>query len=161
MQAFELCKIGEFDLSYESLTSFEARETLREMKTADPAFWAELTQVGDGADDALVVNSSNTVEEPRLIVEESPFSDIDGVEDDSNVSKEALMAYVLHGQIREGVSVASDSSLQTVDSMADSVDIPNDIVRSDEIDAPEPEFGRGKRLKKANRLYSGDKFWKH
>ena len=38
-----MCRTGQFNLSYESLTSFNARETLRNLKTMNPEFWAELT----------------------------------------------------------------------------------------------------------------------
>lgn len=44
LQAFALCQAGDFNLSYESLTSFAVREKLRNFKTTDPDFWAELSQ---------------------------------------------------------------------------------------------------------------------
>jgi hypothetical protein len=38
-------KMGrEWNLSYASLTSFNAREALRNMKSTDPEFWKELTR---------------------------------------------------------------------------------------------------------------------
>jgi hypothetical protein len=39
-----MCRTGNFDLSYDSLISYEARQKLRGLKTTDPEFWAELTQ---------------------------------------------------------------------------------------------------------------------
>jgi len=39
-----MCKAGAFDLSYESLTSHEARQTLRDLPRTDPAFFAEISQ---------------------------------------------------------------------------------------------------------------------
>ncbi|KAF7344777.1 DDE superfamily endonuclease [Mycena venus] len=40
--AFKSCRTKQWDLSYESLTGFEAREALRNIKATDPEFWAEL-----------------------------------------------------------------------------------------------------------------------
>jgi len=39
-----MCKAGGFDLSYESLTSHEARQTLRNLPQTDPVFFAEISQ---------------------------------------------------------------------------------------------------------------------
>ncbi|KAF8239914.1 hypothetical protein L208DRAFT_1235875, partial [Tricholoma matsutake] len=43
-QAFEMCCVCEWNLSYECLTSFSARKQLWEMKDTDPEFWKELTE---------------------------------------------------------------------------------------------------------------------
>ncbi|PPR06566.1 hypothetical protein CVT24_001800 [Panaeolus cyanescens] len=42
-KAFEGCKVRSWDLSYECLTSFRAREKLRNLKHENPQFWAELS----------------------------------------------------------------------------------------------------------------------
>ncbi|KAF8173665.1 hypothetical protein BJ912DRAFT_859179 [Pholiota molesta] len=42
-KAFEMCTVREWNLSYSSLMSFEARDKLRNLKTTDPEFWNELT----------------------------------------------------------------------------------------------------------------------
>lgn len=42
-QVFELCVVWQGNLSYECLTGFEARSALRNMRSTDPEFWAELT----------------------------------------------------------------------------------------------------------------------
>ena len=36
-----MCKSSEFNLSYDSLTSFEAGQTLRDLPVSDPEFYAE------------------------------------------------------------------------------------------------------------------------
>ncbi|KAJ6574268.1 hypothetical protein B0H19DRAFT_1063250 [Mycena capillaripes] len=41
-QSFKSCRAKKWDLSYECLTGFEARETLRRLKDTDPEFWDEL-----------------------------------------------------------------------------------------------------------------------
>lgn len=43
IQAFEMCTVRGFNLSFESLTGFKARGRLRDLKNADPEFWKELT----------------------------------------------------------------------------------------------------------------------
>ncbi|KAF9545738.1 hypothetical protein CPC08DRAFT_617741, partial [Agrocybe pediades] len=35
-KAFELCRVREWNLSFENLTSFEAQERLRNLRTTDP-----------------------------------------------------------------------------------------------------------------------------
>ena len=42
-QAFEMCRVRQWNLSYGSLTSYEAREKLRTLKTEESVFWGELT----------------------------------------------------------------------------------------------------------------------
>ncbi|KAI1782660.1 hypothetical protein LXA43DRAFT_873925, partial [Ganoderma leucocontextum] len=46
-KAFRLCEAGPFNMSFESLTSLEARQALNELKTSDPAFYAEITSGQD------------------------------------------------------------------------------------------------------------------
>ncbi|KDR65392.1 hypothetical protein GALMADRAFT_260250, partial [Galerina marginata CBS 339.88] len=48
-QAFEGCVVREWNLSMACLTSFKAREALRQMAKTNPEFWAELSV--DHADD--------------------------------------------------------------------------------------------------------------
>ena len=38
-----MSRVRQWNLSYGSLTSFEAREKLRTLKTEEPVFWGELT----------------------------------------------------------------------------------------------------------------------
>ena len=42
-QAFRLCQAGPFNLSFESLTSLEARQALNELRQSDPEFYTEIT----------------------------------------------------------------------------------------------------------------------
>ena len=44
IQAWKMCKAGQFDLSYESLTSREARQALHDLPNTDPAFFAEISK---------------------------------------------------------------------------------------------------------------------
>jgi hypothetical protein len=40
-----MCCTGEFNLSYQSLTSFTARKKLHNLKSTNPEFWQELKTV--------------------------------------------------------------------------------------------------------------------
>jgi hypothetical protein len=44
LQAWSMCKAGQFNLSYDSLTSHEARQALRNLPNTDPTFFAEISQ---------------------------------------------------------------------------------------------------------------------
>ncbi|KAF6740974.1 hypothetical protein DFP72DRAFT_750956, partial [Ephemerocybe angulata] len=41
-KSFKNCVARDWDLSYERLTSHEAKETLRNLRTTNPEFWKEL-----------------------------------------------------------------------------------------------------------------------
>ncbi|KAL7277451.1 hypothetical protein ACG7TL_008372 [Trametes sanguinea] len=47
--AFQLCEAGQFNMSYECLSSAAAREALSELREADPVFYAEITSGQDHA----------------------------------------------------------------------------------------------------------------
>ncbi|OBZ66407.1 hypothetical protein A0H81_13643 [Grifola frondosa] len=47
-QAFRLCAAGDFNLSYESLTSLAAKQELLALRQTDPAFYAEITSGQNG-----------------------------------------------------------------------------------------------------------------
>ncbi|KAG1783144.1 hypothetical protein EV702DRAFT_931796, partial [Suillus placidus] len=42
-KAFEMCTIRGFNLLFECLVGFQARDRLRNLKNTDPKFWKELT----------------------------------------------------------------------------------------------------------------------
>ena len=91
LKAFELCRVRGWDLSYESLTSYEMCKKLRSLKTTDPAFWAELCS-GNVASD--VPNEGETVVEDEEILEDGD----DG--DDSAIGITEIVAEVLN--LKEG-----------------------------------------------------------
>ncbi|KAJ7668614.1 hypothetical protein DFH06DRAFT_916448, partial [Mycena polygramma] len=65
-KAFEMCRVGDFDLSQASLTSPEALGRLRRLREENPALHAELTQ---SAPDALAVVPTSNVEEDMFPVD--------------------------------------------------------------------------------------------
>lgn len=74
-----MCKGGEFDLSFESLTSHAIRQVLRELPTTDPVFFAELSQSRSHMD----IVPSLTAEQVAL--EDAPSNNEIGPADDSDV----------------------------------------------------------------------------
>jgi hypothetical protein len=88
-----MCCTGGFNLSYESLTGYEARQKLRDLKTTDPDFWNGLTQ--KTTTDAADMADENMSEDEDS--GEVPF------EDDSDLPCETIIARVLGSDIGAGV----------------------------------------------------------
>ncbi|KAJ7934276.1 hypothetical protein B0H13DRAFT_2306007 [Mycena leptocephala] len=136
-EAFEGCKAKQWNLSYECLTGFEARQELRDLKATQPEFWVELES---GRMRALEKHNS-------LYDEEFP-SDPSDVEDDSEITCQAVKAAVVAGTTTRLTSEGKQS----------------EEIRDDEelIDEPSAETGiaeGGKRKRKQNPRYKN--FWRH
>ncbi|PPQ81023.1 hypothetical protein CVT24_013292 [Panaeolus cyanescens] len=86
-KAFENSAVRGWNLSYESLTGFEAREHLRNLRHTDPEFWAELTQEKNV--DVVAVKGGNSTP----IVEDVENEDEEAIEDteDSHVPLSAVI----------------------------------------------------------------------
>ena len=85
-----MCRVRGWNLSYESLTSFDARKKLRELKFEDAAFWNELSVEMVAAD---LPAPDDIVEED--IVDEG---DTDEIGDDSSIG----FAKVIRAVVDEG-----------------------------------------------------------
>ncbi len=150
--------MGEFNLSYESLTSVAARAELRERKGKDAAFKAELEE-----HDRYHKLPAEDVESS----EDRELKDFDrgepdpGPQDDIQLSSEAVVAHVLDGDIAAGVVVSSDGSLE----LSVDAEILVDVAGEEEANAEEAEveLGRGKRKHPKRDLskYNGEHFWKN
>jgi hypothetical protein len=81
LKAFELCRVRGWDLSFESLTSYEMHEKLRSLKTDDPTFWAELNTV-----------ASNVPKEGETVVEDEETVEDDSAGDDSAIGIAEVVA---------------------------------------------------------------------
>lgn len=150
IQAFEKCAVGNFNLSYASLTSWEARDELRNLKVTNRAFWDEITEY-DRPDD--VPASDATVQED---VEVEELAGVDVAEDDSDLPTDAVIALVVNGKAPTGVKLSPISGELASSAIAES---------SEAVDAPaisEPEeLGRGRRRRVQRDLarYNGEHFW--
>ncbi len=105
-KAFALCRVGNFNLSYKSLTSKEAKAKLLDVEENDPAFWAELTQ-----------RDKTSIATPGVIEGQPVPEDVDvgGTEeefdDDSEVTTHAMVAHVVHGRLESGVKLTKQGDL--------------------------------------------------
>ena len=151
-----MCRAGEFNLSYESLTSTAARKILRDLPKTDPEFFAELTQPR-----SRVAAPALSAED--VLHEDSEVSDLDIAGDDSSVPLEAVLD-AMHGVLpREGDAMfvegpdgvvsqaeAEETLIEEVDSIV--VDATGSVAQTE---------GRGQRKKFRNKFYEEEslKWW--
>ncbi|KAG1826112.1 uncharacterized protein BJ212DRAFT_1475451 [Suillus subaureus] len=149
---FEMYYAYNFNLSYQSLTSYAAREKLRNLKNNEPEFWDELTrQEGEEKDDG----GMELDDEARL----------DGLPegDDTDVPCSSVVADILSGDIHTGFkepvrALTSKGEAKTMDFVVDMVheEVGNDCENL----ADAVELGWERRKKKTNSSYSHS-FWYH
>jgi hypothetical protein len=99
-QAFEMCLISNFNLSYDSLTSVEARQELHDLKSADPEFWDQLTTPD------LNITGNETITEGDETME--PI-----FKNDSDLPCEVIITEVLGSKTRGIASIATDEMVLT------------------------------------------------
>jgi hypothetical protein len=137
-----MCKAGgEFNLSFESLTSRDALHLLRDVEKNDPDTWKKIS------------SRENLEKEP----EEQPFSAIE--EDDSNVPVAVLEEYLMsdHQVLRDGYAIGQEGDIlanQASEQYGEEIEAEA-LVEDEDLE----EFGRGKRRRVANQQYSA--FWRH
>jgi hypothetical protein len=153
-QAWELCRTGHFNLSYASLTSYEARQKLCDLKSADPEFWQQLTQ--------------KKVMYSVVVGEDVAEDEVDGAavfEDDSDIPCEAIIANTLRTSLvgikltatGNIVSAAAAESLEaSEDSSSVGIMINNPVPSVDG-----SNLRHGKRKHMWNTLYNSKAFWRH
>jgi len=150
-----MCKVREWNLSYECLTGVAVRSRLRELRNTDPEFWKELT-----------TRQSEDIVPPEHVEQpEDKVSTCDTVDtnDDSDVPISAIIGVMLEGSVPSRYSAQDDGGLMciAVAECAEDVD-DSEMSSSDKKHDSAPEdMGRGKRVKTANRLYKIDQFWRH
>ena len=145
-----MCCTGGFNLSYASLTSYEARQKLRDLKTTDPNFWNELTQKTT-ADAAGMADENMSKDED---IGEVSF------EDDSDLPCETIIAHVLGPDLGAGVISTPDGNLMsTVAAESLDRDETKGSVGEGNVIAPidQDDLGHGKRKITKIKLY--DSFW--
>lgn len=160
-----MCRGGAFNLSFESLTSRECREALRQLKKIDPEFYAELVQSESGQSDDTDLVMKGPVMEDATEVDT-------GNDDDTSLPFLAVVNHVHGNGSREVLLDAAGNLAGSRD--AESVEIAADdggIAHLGEVgivdengkenDGGDEVLGRGKRIKKASRHYPSDFFWRH
>jgi hypothetical protein len=151
-----MCRTGDFNMSYDSLTSYDARQKLRDLKTTDSEFWDELTR--KSAAGLIIADEDNVAEDEENT---DPF-----FEDDSDLPCDAIISTVL-GTHPVGVTlnatgdVVSAAAAESLDN--DKIDelLPNEVTENNDKAGETAEMGRGKRKRTSNKLYSTNAFWRH
>ncbi len=164
-----MCRVYGWNLSYESLTGFAAREKLRNLEEEDPAFYEELTRH----------QYSNLPSQqdmmPEDLVDESGVDNSD-LQDDSDLPIQDVVSCMIAGTTAQGnVVVGPDGGLQSK-AAAESFDEPDsnaiDMAMDDaerEPDMPHgnthqnkmPSRGRSGRKRVSNKHYASKNFWRH
>jgi hypothetical protein len=166
-----MSQVKVWNLSYESLTSFEAREKLRGLKTTDPEFWSELTLNTLHKD---LPDSNTAIEEDTI----NAPGDVDDYGDDSSISVSTVISEVMKGGTgREGGLVpqelAEDEDVEPVETidmavghtdssshaMAPAVETPGLSAKRSLGDRMDER--RGKRKRTANKWYALKSFIRH
>ena len=149
-----MCRAGQFNLSFESLTGHEARQLLRDLPTADPTFFAELSQP-----------RSRTAVAPNLTAQQMTAEDAEpaftDIVDDSDVPLLEVMANH-HDQgseveTSEYIYTTNDTGglTSTAGAEAISTKAVGDIV--DDVTPDDPGLTRRQcRMRRKNVLYQGD-----
>jgi hypothetical protein len=117
-----MCRVRGWDLSNESLTSFDARKKLRDLKVEDPAFWNEL----------VVETVASDLPAPNEIVPEDTIDEGDDDEygDDSSIG----LAIVVKAVVDEGtaalkaVGIREDGGLVREAFAEDDNEAPADLI---------------------------------
>ena len=151
MQAFKLCKSGDFDLSHESITSAEALRALREIQQTNPEKWSKI---------CLRNKPSTGTDENHDCEDESPFEGENTPEDDSAITVPALVAAIpaLANQspLEGDLTKAAEGHLElTEDTLPDVAKMTTDEILA-EIEAHPDSHGRGKRHRVKSRRYAQD-----
>jgi hypothetical protein len=150
LQAFELCCVKGLNLSYQCLTSFEAREKLRNLKTTDPEFHSELVK---GKAKAGVAEDEKAPEDEEEDVEN---------EDDSGLPCEVVIRQTLNKKLPSKVVHGADGQLMSsaVAESLDAADEDDSRTRALAQANEEEDLGVGKRKRRPNKLYYTN-FWRH
>ena len=157
-----MCSVGNWNLSYESVTSREVRQALKDLKHIDPEFWKEISQTDDGP------------EPEGEEIDEADNGCCEERGDDSMIPTEVLIEHICNGsgsvglKTCEGNLVASGMADQITSDSHEEMSAEKTI-ESSEINDDEPvvqemveELGVGKRKRIPNRLYCKEVgFWKH
>jgi len=159
-----MCRVRVWNLSYESLTSFEAREKLRNLKTDNPEFWAELSMEKE---DTSLPAPDDVVPEDVVDIEED-----DNHGDDSSIPISAVIGAVVTGKgTKDGCLVSQDLAGDDNEAPVDGIDGQDEdslgihTTVSEEAShsavsgiQPPAEKGRGKRTKISNKWYTVKSF---
>ena len=163
-----MCKAGNFNLSYESLTSHEIRQTLRDLPQTDPTLFAEISQPRSRL--APILSDAECLHEDS----EEVHGGFDAP-DDTDVPLDEVEVHC--EQIANGSAerAESDGALNMdyayvpdedggLSCVADAEDASMECVGSGDVASNVgivTTTGRPKRMRRPNVLYSDDQFESH
>jgi hypothetical protein len=143
--SWERCVVGKWNLSWESITSVDARKAMLALRKTDPQFWAEIEQPRsferEGTPQLETPAQDGKPEhEMELDSDKCPFGDDEDYDElDSAVDVDVLIQQV----ISPDAAVESPSDAVS-NALAENLD-PGQVTV--------PKLRRGKRRKTSNRLY--------
>ncbi|KAF7366573.1 DDE superfamily endonuclease [Mycena sanguinolenta] len=145
-RAFEMCRVGKWNLSYASLTSPEALAGLRDLRKTNPALHEALTQTS--ATDLPVVDST---EEEAYTTRE--------VYDDCDIPLDVVSDHLLsgHSAVTKNFAIADDGGI----SRSGNAEASDAEDNEESVDAVPLVLGRGQRKKIPARRYLGPIWEEH
>jgi hypothetical protein len=151
-QAFEMCAVRDWNLSYSCLTSYAARSKLRGLRESDPEFWDELTskKLGERVPPEDMPQPEDTL----------PTPDNDGSLDDSDVPVHSVINNIIHKKVPKGYAILPDGGIEA-NAEAERFGDADETVVNESIDGVDKDLGRGKRKRKPNTRYNTSTFWRH
>ncbi|KAF8196183.1 hypothetical protein BJ912DRAFT_1056612 [Pholiota molesta] len=156
-KAWKMCRVGinDADLSYESLTSSEARQTLRELPITDPTFFAELTR--ERTMPALPTLTHDEAQE-----EDVEHSELDIPGDDSAVPlkavEDAVYGVLPTDDTEQEFIIGPYGLLSAAEAEETLVESVNDVIVDTTSLAEQSSVGRGHRKKFRNTVYNPENF---
>ena len=156
MQAFAACRVRGWNLSWESLTSFSAREKLHTVAQEDPDFYQQL------------INGKFALPEgTEILKDELPGEDDDSdFVDDSDIPLPIVISCMVKGCSNDPSfqpePAGSTGQIGRIQSIADAETLDN-LGQAGAADMAADAEGsrRAKRVRTANRRYQSDTFWRH
>lgn len=118
-----MCRVRGWNLSYESLTSFDARKKLRDLKVEDPTFWNELS--GEGVASDLPAPNEDVPEDA------SDEGDVDEYGDDSSIGLATVVRAVVNegaAALKAAVGIREDGGLVREAFAEDDNEEPADLI---------------------------------
>ncbi len=143
-QAFEMCEVHGWNLSYACLTGYAARSKLRELRDTDPKFWDELTSKKFEA----TVPPEDIPQPEDTALEDGN----DGV-DNSDVPIKSVINNIIDKKVPKGYAIIPGGGIEANTEAERFSDVDTAVDGN--------ELGRGKRKRKPNGRYNSSSFWRH
>lgn len=132
-QAFEMCRIGNFNASQASMTSADALTALRNLPKSNPTLYEQFTGV---AEDTTAIG-----------LEEPAFFENEAVDDDSDIPMDVILSHIMEEGLGHGFEVNDEGRVERT-GIAEDVETEIAAIAAPLI------LGRGKRTKTTSTRYN-------